>query len=97
MSYYDFDGNKIEMKKWSQIWNSQERFLAQDEVNEYFVSTVWLGMNHNVEGGEPLIFETMTFAQGEDKKFDEYQWHYSTKEEALAGHAHAIALIKGEK
>lgn len=62
--------------------------------NKYFVSTVWLGMDHNWSGeGKPIIFETMVFAYDEDGEVNfsgEYQERYATEKEALAGHAKAV-------
>jgi hypothetical protein len=53
------------------------------------VSTVFLGLDHNWGGGEPLLFETMIFG-GE---LDGEQWRYSTWEEAEKGHKRACGLV----
>lgn len=37
---------------------------GSDPNVEYRVSTVWLGLDHNWGGGEPLLFETMSFGGG---------------------------------
>lgn len=48
-----------------------------------WVSTVWLGLNHNYGGGKPLIFETMVFYRSmSDLDMD----RYSTEAEAIQGH-----------
>jgi hypothetical protein len=67
--------------------------IGNDYIDDVRISTVWLGLNHNFSGlGPPLIFETMLF--GLDEEVDEYQWRYSTKEAALAGHDQAVALVR---
>jgi hypothetical protein len=53
------------------------------------VSTVFLGIDHNWGGGEPLLFETMIFG-GE---LDQEQWRYSTWEEAEKGHKRACMMV----
>lgn len=53
--------------------------------NGRFVSTVWLGLDHNYGDGPPLIFETMVFpGAGNMDELD--MRRYSTEEQALAGH-----------
>lgn len=61
------------------------------EDNGIRVSTVFLGLNHNFGPGDPILFETMIFG-GEH---DEYQDRYCTLEQAMAGHAKAVAMVTG--
>jgi hypothetical protein len=74
------------------------RIVAQTEVEvegkKVFVSTVFLGINHNFSAGRqpPVLFETMIFGG----KHDEYQERYKTVEEAKKGHEVAIQIAKGE-
>jgi hypothetical protein len=56
--------------------------------NGYWVSTVWLGLNHNWGTGPPLIFETMVTNPFGD--WEDYQKRYSTEAEALDGHTEAV-------
>lgn len=61
------------------------------------VSTVFLGQDHNFNGGpSPLLFEVMVFCQEDVPPvgFQEAQWRYPTAEEARAGHAKAIEWAK---
>jgi hypothetical protein len=54
--------------------------------NGLFVSTVWLGLNHNFLGdGPPLIFETMVFLPLPSHDSIDMQ-RYATEEEAKRGH-----------
>lgn len=64
---------------------------SSDSNIEYRISTVWLGLDHNWGGGEPILFETMSF--GGDEQQDESQWRWTTEAAALAGHAEIVASI----
>jgi hypothetical protein len=54
------------------------------------VSTVWLGLNHDMGGPRPLIFESMVFPSLEDLRAVDFR-RYATEEEAKAGHAGLVA------
>jgi hypothetical protein len=57
--------------------------LAEGKLEGCRISTVFLGIDHNLEGdGPPLLFETMVFGG----KLDQEQDRYATYDEALAGH-----------
>jgi len=54
-----------------------------------WVSTAWLGINHQSGRGPPLIFETMVFSSKDN--FDALVCErYSTEEEALQGHKRLV-------
>lgn len=60
-----------------------------------FVSTVFLGIDHNFfpeEDPRPVLWETMIFGG----KYDQYQWRYMSEEEAKEGHKYAVKLAKNE-
>lgn len=79
--------------------------LEQTNVNGFYISTVFLGVDHDHNAGlydpciatdyKPLIFETMIFDQhGEER----YQVRYRSYELAMAWHGRLVALLgKGEK
>ena len=46
------------------------------------VSTVFLGLNHNFDGGKPLLFETLADVGGNDDVVDRYE----TWKQAERGH-----------
>src|SRR5580765_3912616 len=76
------------------------RRVASTVVGSYWVSTVWLGLNHRFLGdGPPIIFETMVFSNDEANDPDREGLHefdmvrYCTEEEALAGHEEMCTLI----
>lgn len=88
----DADGNAArerDIQRWGEWFETHDRRLAQDRVGDVNVSTVFLGLDHSFGDGPPLLWETMIFG-GEH---DQYQERYSTKAEALAGHAKALALV----
>jgi len=73
---------------WARWFDTADRVVAQTELpNGYFVSTVFLGLDHNFLRGPPLVFETMVFPDGEQRR-------YGTWAEAEAGHAIVVALTE---
>lgn len=67
--------------------------VKQDSLSEtIMVSTVFLGLDHRMDGieGPPVVFETMVF--GGD--FDQEQERYCTYEEAKKGHERWVADVK---
>jgi hypothetical protein len=61
--------------------------VGRTEINDKcYVSTVFIGLDHNWDGGDPLLFETMIFGG----PLDQYQERYSTWEQAERGHEEAV-------
>jgi len=91
--YYNMAGEPITLGEWINA-PFDDRRVALDELDGGDVSTVHLGLDHSYAGdiGPPLIFETMCF----DGEHDGECWRYSTLAEARAGHARAVALVKGD-
>lgn len=98
-NFYTLDekGNPVpedDVQKWGE-WhqrNFNNMRVGKTYVRGIRISTVFLSIDHRFLGkGEPLLFETMIFGRG---KFDEMQWRYSTREEAVAGHAAAVKLVE---
>ncbi len=77
--------------EWANQFETMDRQLKVDKVKDLNVSTIWLGLNHNYFGGEPLLFETMIF-KGHMESMG-YCNRYSTWDEALEGHKKAIQWI----
>lgn len=79
--------------EWAKAFENTSRVVKQDTVGKYWVSTVFLGLDHRMSGletGKPLIFETMVFsADRKESEFDIERW--STWDEAVAGHE---AMVK---
>ena len=74
--------------QWGKWFETGDRVVAKTEKDGVSVSTVFLGIDHSFEEGEPVLFETMIF--GGDR--DEDMWRYSTWDEAEKGHAEACRL-----
>jgi hypothetical protein len=83
-------GSLIEWGRWMERdGNDDLRRVALDEVGAVKVSTVFLGLDHSFGGAVPVLFETIVFG-GEH---DGYQDRYTTRDEALTGHAKAMAMV----
>lgn len=97
LDIYDKDGKLIEaVEDFATLFENREyrRIAATLLPNGYWVSTVWLGINHRYgDGGPPLIFETMVFI-GEGS-VDVDCRRYPTLAEAQAGHAATVAEWAG--
>jgi hypothetical protein len=92
---YILDANhklvSVGLMEWAQ-WFEQDgnRRVAEDTIDGFYVSTVFLGLDHSFSGTVPLVFETMVFADGNGELFGRYpSW-----DQALGGHAAAIKWVK---
>tara|TARA_R110000868_G_C10972576_1_gene770499 strand:- start:30019 stop:30333 length:315 start_codon:yes stop_codon:yes gene_type:complete len=95
MFYYLNDDHTVRpcsCAEWAEQFESIERHVAEDRIDGFFISTVWLGNNHNYFGGRPLLFETMVFKG--DSGSDEYCDRYATWDEAVEGHKKAVQWVK---
>tara|TARA_Y100000310_G_C20447834_1_gene699269 strand:- start:545 stop:853 length:309 start_codon:yes stop_codon:yes gene_type:complete len=94
--YYDKNGKSLEVMEWAKKLEDFDYKCVKKDIlkNGIVVSTVWLGLDHNIiEQGSPLIFETMVFPkEGESSELDVDR--YSTEEEALNGHQKMIDKFK---
>jgi hypothetical protein len=96
-----FDWNSLPIKAWEYHFKQGQfsNHVAIDLINNWCISTVWLGLNHNYFSDQkPLIFETMIFKDDEEmpdnEDFQNYQERYSTLEEAEEGHKRACEFVK---
>src|SRR4051794_15289386 len=106
VDWYDRDGNPMRMEDFGRLKADQEySCVGVTEMGPYFVSTVWLGLDHNFWGGPPLIFETMVFTSSavrermEGVPFEECEplrdftcERYATWDEAKKGHDEMVTL-----
>lgn len=96
MKYYlneDKTYREATLEEWSEQFEHMDRHVGNDIVLGKHVSTVWLGLDHNLFGGEPHLFETMVFSEHRSGT-DIYMERYSTWDEAVAGHQKAIEWVK---
>lgn len=86
--YYDRDGRSMTLLEWARSYEARtdKKRVAETTLPDgRWVSTVWLGANHQFGSGPPLIFETMVFSSQEDMQEEDCD-RYSTEAEARAGH-----------
>ena len=90
--YYDRSGNLITLDEWASAFDERygEKTVRQEHVGDLWVSTVWLGLDHQHGNGPPLIFETMVFGGRHDSHCE----RYPTEAAALAGHAAIVQAIR---
>ena len=90
--HYILDGHKVvpvDLMTWAKWFEKEERHIAKSgDRDKTWVSTVFLGLDHQYGEGPPLLFETMIFG-GEH---DQYQERCSTWEQAQAMHKTACKL-----
>ncbi len=75
---------------WGKDFENQElkRVAETTLFDGKWISTVWLGLDHQFGDGAPLIFETMVFEKEGGDELD--MERYSTEAEAIAGHERMI-------
>lgn len=111
--YYDRTGRSVELEEFASLLAMPNyKRVAYTEVTsrsapeiKYRVSTVWLGIDHNWGEGDPLIFETMVFADTPDPEryqgvfnpdpawVDKLCRRYSTELDAQLGHEETVILV----
>ena len=92
--HYILEGREpkaVDLMTWARSFGKTDRHVADKEIGNVRVSTVFLGLNHSFGDGPPLLFETMIFG-GEH---DGYQERCSTYSEAEAMHEVACKLAFG--
>lgn len=96
MDKYILEGKtpkKVDLMTWAKWFETADRHVAQDFVGDVKVSTVFLGIDHNMLPGvglSPTLFETMVF----DGPLDGEMWRYCTWGEAEAGHKDMVERVK---
>lgn len=96
--HYDPDGNPIDFMEWAAIFRSIDRHVADtyDQTTRVRVSTVYLGLDHNIFGPTPLIYETMAFRHGGDGELPEVVDMERTPNRvaALAAHDRMVVALR---
>lgn len=97
--YYLLDENKNpypieDLSTWAQkLELSGTREVKQEEIDEHYISTVFLGLDHNHSSeGAPILFETMVFSPNPD--YNQYQDRYETWDQALEGHKRVCEFVR---
>jgi len=82
-----------DVESWARMfdWSSTDRIVAKTDIDgEVEVSTVFLGLDHAVWDGPPMLFETMIFGGPHDNS----QWRYTLRKQAQAGHDAIVAALR---
>lgn len=96
MDFYILKGKKpklVDLKTWANwsIEHTAARHVAKTDVDNVYISTVFLGLDHSLGyGGQPLLFETMVFGG----KLNEYQERCSTWEQAERQHKSVVTKVQ---
>lgn len=78
--------------KWGRWFEEiANRRVAEDQIGDVRVSTVFLGIDHNFSGeGLPMLWETMVFSGPLDEECE----RYASIAGAIAGHAAMVERVK---
>ena len=95
---YKLVGHEVEpvadLIEWAMWYQTADRRVEHDQVGETFVLTDFMGLDLRFleHAGPPVVFET--YVSG--GRFSGYVDRYRTWNEAVAGHAKALAMVRGE-
>jgi hypothetical protein len=82
----------VDTMTWAHWFESHDRHVAYETIGQYRISTVFLGLDHNIVGGIPHLFETMVFGPDDYKGID--MKRCSTWKEAEAMHKTMVEKVK---
>lgn len=90
--YYDREGKPISQKEWIRLMALPDyKIVAQHQVGDSWVSTVWLGLNHRFGAeGPAIIFETLVFGG----RLADEMVRYATEAQALEGHGVMVGRVR---
>lgn len=92
--YADRSGREITQRQWAELHTEEYKRVGLNRFEGgVSVSTVWLGNNHRLGPGKPLIFETMIFGP-DGYPYDEMMMRYTTEAEAIMGHRRTVHDIE---
>jgi hypothetical protein len=87
-----------DLLEWGRWMQDAKRQVMRTDVCDYFVSTVFLGLDHRFGDGQPLLFKTMIFLRAELNtgltELVDYQRRYSDWTAAECGHEEAVRLVE---
>lgn len=93
---YKLVGHEVEkvddVLEWAKWFETANRRVAEDVVNGYVVSTVFLGIDFGMWTVDPMLFETMVFPENSWSEVG--RAHYSSWESAELGHRRFVEEIK---
>ena len=74
--YIEIDGKHVAVSMKQVEAYGKRKIIKQTTVGDAWISTVWLGLDHNFGDGLPQIYETMIFTEN-NGTHDHYQRRYS--------------------
>lgn len=84
---------ELDFLEWGRMLESGEgRHVGKDKIEGYYVSTVWIGLDHQYGSGPPLIYETMI--QDPTGAWLDFQERYTYRADAAAGHEVATRFVR---
>jgi hypothetical protein len=98
--YYNINTNPlIDRMHWATYREElgENIVIKQENIGNYEVSTVYVGLDMGLFNPLPLIFETMIFCDDADDPLYLWQERYTYKDQALEGHERAVILASGIK
>lgn len=99
--FFDRNGKRMSLMAWARAFDDVKyRVLGSHYVGNLWVSTVWLGIDHDFlnmmreEPAPPMIFESMIFVipEGDDRWLSLELRRYRTEQEAMVGHTDLVHL-----
>ena len=92
--FYDRQGRPIEnTHEWALLFEDLDyRVLQQTTIGEYWISTVWVGIDMSLSYDEPrpAIFETLILKDGDEVEMRRYR----SEEEAVSDHQTLVEQIE---
>jgi hypothetical protein len=98
MGHYILDESNnpvsVDLRTWAEwIGDPKNKIVEQNTVGSFWVSTVFLGLDHRFGGeGEPLLWETMIFPEATYEEL--YCQRYTSYKEAINGHELAVLIAE---
>lgn len=71
-----------DIDEWLKGLQDETRILKRENIGDILISTIFLGLNHDLFSEIPILFETMAFKDGKTIEMK----RYSTYDEAVEGH-----------
>lgn len=97
--WYRLDANKNPVpcdRPTDEDWEGGNRIVKQEDVGPYFVSTVFLMLDHGFgDEGRPVLFETMVFKDGSGH--DEDMERCCTWDEAVEQHKRMVEKYRAKE
>jgi hypothetical protein len=78
------------MEAWGAWRQANDPHVKETDLPDYWVSTVFLGLDHQYGDGPPLVFETMVFNRTGESDLCQ---RYSSWDDAVTGHDAVVSRL----